>query len=429
MTHMTEAHELTQQLLLARRRPGAALTNFRDVALRQIPDFAAQSLPLPDRVVVTGGTGCIGTVLLQLLTEHGVAAVASISRRPPQGIRRVDGVRYLLADVRDLESLRRIFLAERPDLVIHLAGQRLPALAEQNVAETLSSNVFGTQAVLEAAAVTDVGRVITASTGKALRFFAPEVYAASKKLAEYLVSRAQERWGISCSTVRFTHVVDNSVIHQRLHAWARAGEPICLHAPGIAFYAQSALEAAQLLLAVPPTNPGIPTVAALTDIGWPHDLLDLALDVIDEEQSNSAIDFSGFERGYENAIFPGTYDPLGTDHSPLFNVLETNRLMSHSSGPVDSVAMVASACPELDDALADLEASVHRGDHADDLRNRLLRASEALLVKTFADATERELARLCTVQHLADIVPEHRLVYRHVLEAVTPKAPAGIVGL
>src|ERR1700683_830109 len=104
MTHMTEAHELTQQLLLARRRPGAALTNFRDVALRQIPDFAAQSLPLPDRVVVTGGTGWIGTVLLQLLTEHGVAAVASISRRPPQGIRRVDGARYLLADIRDLGS-------------------------------------------------------------------------------------------------------------------------------------------------------------------------------------------------------------------------------------------------------------------------------------------------------------------------------------
>src|SRR6202050_3523851 len=215
-THKTPAHEITPHLPPAARRPRAALTNSRDVALRQIPDFAAQSLPLPDRVVVTGGTGCIGTVLLQLLTEHGVAAVASISRRPPQGIRRVDGVRYLLADVRDLESLRRIFLAERPDLVIHLAGQRLPALAEQNVAETLSSNVFGTQAVLEAAAVTDVGRVVTASTGKALRFFASEIYAASKKLGEYLVSQAHEQWDISCTTARFTHVVDNSDVHRRL---------------------------------------------------------------------------------------------------------------------------------------------------------------------------------------------------------------------
>ena len=88
----------------ARRKPGAAIADFRRVASRQIPDFAAQYLALPDRVVVTGGTGCIGTVLLQLLTEHGVAAVASISRRPPQGIRRVDGVRYLLADIRDLGS-------------------------------------------------------------------------------------------------------------------------------------------------------------------------------------------------------------------------------------------------------------------------------------------------------------------------------------
>jgi hypothetical protein len=212
-----------------------------------------------------------------------------------------------------------------------------------------------------------------------------------------------------------------------IHAWARAGEPIRLHARGIAFYAQSALEAAQLLVAVSPTGPPIPTVAARTDIGWPHDLMDLALDVIDEEQSNSAIHFSGFERGYENSIFPGTYDPFGTDHSPLFNVIETNRLTNDNSGPAESVAMVASACPELDDALAELEASLHRGDCVADLRDRLLRASEALLMKTFADAPEGQLAGLCAVQRVTDLVPEHHLVHRHLLEAVASKAPAGLV--
>ncbi len=177
-----------------------------------MPDFEVPPLLVPNRVVVTGGTGCIGTALLQLLTRHGVAAVTSVSRRPPIAARRVDGVHYRLVDVRDFDGIERVLRRERPDLVIHLAGQRLPGLAEQHVAETLSTNVFGTKAVLAAAGAADVSRLVTASSGKALRFFASEIYAASKKLAEYLVSQAQEKWGISCATVRFTHVVDNSVI-------------------------------------------------------------------------------------------------------------------------------------------------------------------------------------------------------------------------
>ena len=101
-------------------------------------------------------------------------------------------------------------------------------------------------------------------------------------------------------------------------------EPIRLHAPGIAFYARSAREAAQLLIASSASLSAVPTVAAITDIGWPHDLLELALDLIEEANSGSAISFSGYEPGYVDQVFPGTFGPaLRGDHSPLFNVLET----------------------------------------------------------------------------------------------------------
>ncbi len=296
-----------------------------------------------------------------------------------------------MVDVRDISRVRTTFLLKRPEVVIHLAGQRQPALAERRVAETLSSNIFGTMSVLAAAGETGVPRVVTASTGKALRFFASEVYTASKKLAEYLVAQGPARWGTSCATVRFTHVVDNSLVYQRFHRWARAGEPIHLHAPGIAFYAQSAREAAQLLMASSaPPSAAPPTVAAITDIGWPHDLLELALDLIEEENSGSAISFSGYEPGYVDQIFPGTFDPLRGDHSPLFNVLETVNSRG-SSGSVQTIDLPFAKDPHVDETLVDLESVWRNGGGVFRLREQLHRASIALLKKTFANASASDL--------------------------------------
>jgi nucleoside-diphosphate-sugar epimerase len=424
------AEPLPRETTPARERPlpshpnpartrGSALAAFESVRHRQIPDFVAwHQIPL-GRVVVTGGTGCIGTALLRLLRAHGVTHVASISRRPPGAQRWVPDVDYRLGDIRDFDGVREILRSVAPDLVIHLAGQRQPGLAELCVGETVSSNVIGTRSLLAAAGETGVASVVTASTGKALRYFAPEVYAASKKLTEHLVSQAPLQWGIACSTVRFTHVVDNSLIYERLRLWARAGEPVRLHAPGIGFYAQSAIEAAQLLIASSAQHSDTPTVSVLSDIGWPHDLLDLALDVIEDEASTSAIRFSGYEPGYEDRPFPGTFDPLGTSGSPLLNVLESGRVLPRKPGhPIESVCLAASADAALEHALADLESCWRSGGRDRAMRALLHEASVLLLKKTFADASPDELRKL---RRLTDgkvgEVPEHDFIYRHLLAA------------
>ena len=90
------------------------------------------------------------------------------------------------------------------------------------------------------------------------------------------------RRGCCCSAARFTHVVDNSIIYRRLRAWADAeAGTIRLHSPDIAFYVQSALESAQLLLlALTGAERGEFRVLAITDLGWPVTLLDLALGVL-----------------------------------------------------------------------------------------------------------------------------------------------------
>jgi nucleoside-diphosphate-sugar epimerase len=400
-------------------RTHAALAGFEAVRNRGVPDFDRVRLPMHRSVVVTGGSGCIGTAVLQLLRHCGVPRLTSISRRPPAPHRRIPQVDYRLADVRNVVEVQQVIRAAQPELVIHLAGQRQPALAEQQVAETISANVFGTMAVLAAASRAGVTSVVTASTGKALRFYAPEVYAASKKLVEYLVSQAPGWWGLPCSAVRFTHVVDNSLIYGRLRQWAKLGQPIRLHAPGIGFYAQSAREAAQLLAIASREVHATPRLFALSDIGWPHDLFELARDVVADEASSSTISFSGYEPGYEDRLYPGTFDPLQSETSPLFNALEAGHAVAGLSSPfVETLPLQQDPDPVVDGALAVLERCWKNRADEDATREALHEASVTLMKRAFARSTAGELAAICKLSFgKVGEVPEHAFVHRHLLEA------------
>lgn len=413
----------TDALLRQRRSPGEALMEFAAVAGREIPGYDAAALRLPSRVLVTGGTGCVGTAVLRLLQEHGVERVVSVARRPVVPTRRLPGVVYRQVDVRHRAALRSLFRRERPELVIHTAGQRQPALAEQLVAETISSNVFGTMTVLAAAGEARVPKVVHCSTGKALRFFASDVYAATKKLCEYLLATAYDRWGVRCSGTRFTHVVDNSVVYRRVVDWARAGAPVRIHHPDIAFYAQSAREAAQLLVVAAQEVPAaFASVAAITNLGWPHTLLDVALDVIERAGSGSPVYVSGYERGYEEAAYPGTFDPRQTAAStPLFNVLEAAAVLSDVplGSAVEHTPLSWAVDEGLDHRLLSLQSALQRGAAEEVVREELLHASASLLRVTFAGAPSSGLE---AVAALAGDGPfeawEHRLVDRHLRTAL-----------
>ena len=175
---------------------------------------------------------------------------------------------------------------------------------------TVTTNVLGTANVISAAAAYGVPHVIFASTGKALRPYSPEVYTASKRVAEWLLWQAAARGLATCSVARFTHVIDNSIIHARLLDWCDGGV-IRLHDTGIAFYVQSALQSAQLLLAAEAgAQPGsLPAVHAISDLGWPVTLLDVALGVLAWTGSTAPIYFSGYDRGYEAMAFPRALRP------------------------------------------------------------------------------------------------------------------------
>jgi FlaA1/EpsC-like NDP-sugar epimerase len=274
-------------------------------------------------VLVTGGTGCIGSTLMAQIAAAKPRRLVSLSRGQLSDWPRLANADYVRADIRDRHSVAALFDEMRPDVVFHIAAERDNALAEREVHHTVTTNVFGTRNVIAASEQFGVGQVILASTGKALRPYTPDIYCASKRVAEWLAASAAARAQTCFSAARFTHVVNNSKLHARLCAWSRDGV-IRLHDPDIMFYAQSAVESTQLLLAAGlGTRAGSLRVHALTDLGWPISLLDLALGVLTNTGSTAPIYFSGYDPGYEITPFPGLYDPATAGNvSPLLSAFE-----------------------------------------------------------------------------------------------------------
>ena len=114
------------------------------------------------RILVTGGSGCIGSALMAQLARFSPARLVSVSRGITQGWPRVPGAEYVQADIRDADQLAAVFGEVRCDIVFHVAGQRDPGLAEREVHRTVTTNVLGTCNVISAAAAHEVPHVIFA---------------------------------------------------------------------------------------------------------------------------------------------------------------------------------------------------------------------------------------------------------------------------
>lgn len=275
-------------------------------------------------ILVTGASGCIGTALLRQVARFKPERIVSVDIAPPPPTSDPSwGVEHFRVDIRDLSSLAEVFKQAWPDVVFHLAAQRNPGLAELEVHRTISTNIFGTRNVVEACALASVGELVVASTGKALRPYMTMVYAASKRAAEFIVADAVTSGAVAASVVRFTHVVDNAIVIERFRNWCRHREHVRVHSIDSMFYAQSAKQSAQLLLAafLGKSANGM-GVFAIRDLGWPFSVIDLALGVMAEE-GLTPLQITGHDLGYEEQAYPGLYNPANCGGvSPLLNGFE-----------------------------------------------------------------------------------------------------------
>lgn len=368
-TELAALRELTADLVAACPDAIAECDRFEGIRQRgtTVAEQAVREWLASKKVLVTGGTGCVGSVLLAELARLGAGQLFSVSRGVTAAGPLIDQVSYVNADIRHPADFALAVRSIRPDIVFHLAAQRDPGLAEHEVVRTVHTNLIGTSNVVTACADAGVRDLICATTGKALRPYSRSVYTAGKRTAEWVLASAAARTGMAVTASRFTHVVDNSIIGQRLRTWAERGV-IRLHDPGVVFYVQSALESAQLMLnAGALARPGQLEVTAINDLGWPVSLLDLAVGTLQSRGSCTPIYFSGYDPGYEQIAFPALYDPMTAgDFSPLLNAFEAASAAAVPGLEIDACPLVldldrvdAGILPRLEEAcLVDDERAV-----------------------------------------------------------------------
>lgn len=291
-------------------------------------------------VLVTGGEGCVGHELIKKLVTLGAKRIISVDNArcaegsnpaPIAGI--APNVTLHAMDVRDYDALKQIFEVEKPELVFHLAAIRIPGLAEKIILTTVTTNIFGTQNIIQLCEEYDVEQCIFSSTGKASRYWTGEVYAASKKVCEWLFAHAAQTGKVQYGMVRFTHMLDNSSMIEQISSKVEQGRPINIHAPERYVAGQNVGEAVHLLLnSLVLSQPEQLIFVLVRNLGWPTESLEVALHTIQQSGKNLPIYFQGIPVGYEESFFLGQVDwSKQTEINTLINALETGYSSSISS--------------------------------------------------------------------------------------------------
>lgn len=162
---------------------------------------------LTGNILITGGTGSLGTAILERAEREKWDAQFTVIARNETKINqtkaRFPAVECRVGDILDVGFLRTIFFGH--DIVIHAAAQKVVPLAESNVRNSILTNVVGTMNVCQAAVDSDVVRVITILTDKLIR--PSTVYGAGKFLAG-AITREANSWG----ETRFSSVLYGNVL-------------------------------------------------------------------------------------------------------------------------------------------------------------------------------------------------------------------------
>ena len=148
------------------------------------------------KILITGGTGSLGTVLTTKLLKTDVDTIRIFSRDELKQSQMESHfndkrLRFLIGDVRDKERLEKA--VEDVNIVIHTAALKQVPVIEYNPFEAIKTNVQGSQNLVDACLEKDVEFALAIGTDKAVSPF--NTYGATKLLMERLFVSANYHKG------------------------------------------------------------------------------------------------------------------------------------------------------------------------------------------------------------------------------------------
>ena len=210
-------------------------------------------------VLVTGAGGTIGAELARQIADFKPKKLVILDSSEFNLYKIINELRIIypnlkfnsyITDIRDKIQLERVFSKENPDVVFHAAALKHVPIVEENVAEGVMTNVFGTVNIAKLALKYQSESMILISTDKAVN--PTNVLGATKRIAEKYVQGIGQKYAnkkTNFVSVRFGNVLGSSgsvipLFEQQINA----GGPVTVTDPKIERYFMTLREAVQLVL-------------------------------------------------------------------------------------------------------------------------------------------------------------------------------------
>jgi UDP-N-acetylglucosamine 4,6-dehydratase/5-epimerase len=146
------------------------------------------------RIFVSGATGSWGqTLITMLLSKYNVEEIVCFSRGELQQVlmkRKFNNpkLKFVIGDIRDYNAVK--MATRQADYIFHLAALKHVPVCEENVQETIKTNIEGTTNIVNAAIENRVRKVIDVSSDKAVEPI--NLYGMSKAVGEKIIVQAND---------------------------------------------------------------------------------------------------------------------------------------------------------------------------------------------------------------------------------------------
>jgi len=275
-----------------------------------------------ETVLVTGAGGSIGAELCRqiarvaprrlILLDHAEDNLFRIQRELEDD-RHVhpSTLAAVLADCKEEERMREVFVEHRPTIVFHAAAYKHVGLMELNPVEAVRNNALATRVMARVAGDLGVRTFVLVSTDKAVT--PATVMGASKALAEWAVEEAGARHPrTQFATVRFGNVLGSSgSVVPIFRAQIAKGGPVTVTDPAMTRYFMTIPEAVQLIIRSGSLATG--GEVFVLEMGDPVSIMQLARDMVE---------LSGLRPEHDIAIEITGRRPGEKLHEDLFNPYE-----------------------------------------------------------------------------------------------------------
>jgi UDP-N-acetylglucosamine 4,6-dehydratase/UDP-glucose 4-epimerase len=302
-----------------------------------LPNLKSPHMFENKKILITGGTGSLGTALTTRLLKTDVDTIRIFSRdelKQSQMESKLNDerLRFLIGDVRDKERLEKA--VEGIDIVIHTAALKQVPVIEYNPFEAIKTNVQGAQNLVEACLNKDVGFALAIGTDKAVSPF--NTYGATKLLMERLFVSANYYKGehkTKFACVRYGNVLGSrgSIIPKFIEQII-SGSKITITDPNMTRFNITMDQALDLIFRVIKNAVGGDVHIPKLDAYRVGDIKDVLLDLMDSKNEVKRIPVRIGEKHHEILIneheIRNTYENQDNDYVIYENQLEKNRTES-----------------------------------------------------------------------------------------------------